>query len=109
MKGSYEIIGSEKLSELKDSSVVSGYVYDIKTKSTIKGAVVQIQEIAKGIFTDAKGYFQFVIPSGSYTVKASNAGNTEVLTEKLTFTPSHKVEITFNLGVNIMYEYSTKK
>ena len=58
----------------KDIDII-GTVYDINDNSPLSAATVYIEELEKGVITDAEGVFRITgIPEGTYTLKAQFLG-----------------------------------
>lgn len=102
VEGSYEIIKKEKYDVGGENALVVGTVYDKRAGTPLKDAVVHIEAIKKGTFTDSLGKFSLQIPSGTYEIEAYNAGS-KLLTKSVDIEPNTKTEIMFNLGTVIEY------
>jgi hypothetical protein len=53
---------------------ISGYVKDLSNGESQVGAVVYVEEIAKGTVTNEFGFFSLQLPSGKYTLRISYVG-----------------------------------
>ncbi len=103
IEGSYTIVKREtNLSN--PNSIITGIVYDKESNNPIKGAVVQLEGIKKGDFTNEQGQFYLEIPEqGSFKVQVVNVGHTTISTEPIRFNSQTKTEINFYLGTAIEY------
>lgn len=98
VEGSYKIVKQEP-HESGGNALIVGVVYDKKEENPIKGAIVQIEKINKGVFTDDLGNYALEIPNGGlYEIQVVNVGNTTLMTKSLKLEGNTKMEIVFYLG-----------
>ncbi|MFN3395010.1 MAG: carboxypeptidase-like regulatory domain-containing protein [Candidatus Thermochlorobacter sp.] len=74
---------------------LSGYVRDAKTGEELVGATVQLKEIAKGVATNASGFYSITAEPGTYTVVVRIIGYNEL---------QQKISLTSNLTKNFLLE-----
>ena len=103
IEGSYKIVQREA-NPNNPNSVITGIVYDKETNNPIKGAIVQIEDLKKGEFTDEKGRYSLEIEKkGLHKVQAVNVGHTKISTDSIKLESKTKVQIDFYLGTTIEY------
>lgn len=103
IEGSYTIVKREA-NPNNPHSVITGIVYDKESNTPIKGAIVQIEGLKQGEFTDEKGQYSLEIEKkGQQKVQVVNVGHTTISTEPIKLEGQMKVEINFYLGTTIEY------
>lgn len=103
IEGSYTIVERES-NPNNPSSIITGTVYDKESNSPIKGAVVQIEGLKKGGFTDDKGQYTLEIKEvGQQEIQVINVGHTKISTDPIKLEGQVKIKINFYLGTTKEY------
>lgn len=103
IEGSYTIVKQEA-NPINPNSVIMGIVYDKESNTPIKGAIVQIDDLKQGEFTDEKGQYSLEIENiGQQKVQVVNVGHTTISTEPIKLEGQMKIEINFYLGTTVEY------
>lgn len=73
---SSDYIVSEKIPN--DSTLLSGYVFDVKSLSILPNATIRLGNSNSGVLADDNGYFELMVPEGfgQITLHVDNTGNT---------------------------------
>ncbi|NQX80758.1 MAG: carboxypeptidase-like regulatory domain-containing protein [Flavobacteriaceae bacterium] len=79
----------------QNSQEVSGYIYDDKGLAA-EGVSVFVGGISKGTITNAKGYYQLVLPKGNHTITINYLGY-KTIQQKISVGNSAKQVINFRL------------
>jgi hypothetical protein len=58
----------------QNNGTVKGFVYDKKSGEPIINANITVVDAKTGVQSDVNGYFSLTLPSGSYTILATNIG-----------------------------------
>lgn len=74
---------------------LSGYIKDFSTGEEIIGAIVQVEELKKGVSSNEYGFYSMTLPAGEYTFNFSSIGYS-------------KLSIKINLNENIVKNIDLK-
>jgi CarboxypepD_reg-like domain/TonB-dependent Receptor Plug Domain len=79
---------------------IIGKVTDKNTQESLPGAIITIENQNKSIATDIDGNYKFVLPVGSYTIKATYVGYKTITKFNVSLTSGNAQIINFELAEN---------
>ncbi|MDP2385696.1 MAG: carboxypeptidase-like regulatory domain-containing protein [Bacteroidota bacterium] len=102
-KGYYKLnIESDPLNNATDSVIVSGKIFDLKTKEPL-AAILTAKDTKIGCVANQNGYFEKKIKIGTYNFIFSFVGNTTLTTKKIKLKKGVKYNFDVYLDSQIIY------
>ncbi|MDP4952532.1 MAG: carboxypeptidase-like regulatory domain-containing protein, partial [Flavobacteriales bacterium] len=77
---------------------LSGEVWDKHDGETIVGANIYVQELQKGVSSNAFGFYSLTLPEGNYTIEYSFIGYQKII-KKVALTEDLKISVQLELSV----------
>ncbi|GIV44935.1 MAG: hypothetical protein KatS3mg035_2111 [Bacteroidia bacterium] len=110
-EGSYTIVSQSTFSSKQGepTSKIEGYVFDDYSKNPVSyGFVISIENDQYRTIIDSLGYFNLILPPGTYKFKFSSVGNKELVTEPIRLNENTQTQLKVYLGSDIMYKSEKK-
>ncbi|MEM7369372.1 MAG: TonB-dependent receptor [Bacteroidota bacterium] len=70
------VVGDDQIRPRPRQATLRGTLYDIDTEEPISGARIAFPDIQTGAFTDEKGQYEVVLPSGTFDMEIQSSGYT---------------------------------
>ena len=105
-EGSYVVVSKSIYSSKQGEPTckVEGNVFDDYTKYPVNyGWVTLLENDQYKAQIDSLGYFNLLLPPGTYKLKFSSAGNKEFITEPIRLNENTRTQLKVYLGSDIMY------
>ena len=103
-KGYYKLnVQSDAVKKPTDSVIVSGTVFDLKTKQFLASSVFTIKDTKIGCLANQNGYFEKKIKAGTYKFVFTYVGNTTLITKNITLKMGSKYSFDVYMDSQIIY------
>ncbi|MBK6482166.1 MAG: hypothetical protein IPG01_03300 [Chitinophagaceae bacterium] len=103
-EGQYTILSLKENGLLKDSCLITGYIFDRRINYPVEHVFIRLNEQKMLSETDSMGYFSIKCNPGIYILKVISAGYFTLETSPIDLKPNTVLEMKIDLGSEVQFE-----